>query len=125
MINQIGKITLYVENQKDAIDFWTKKANFVVKLEQPMGPTMKWVEVGPSEDAFTTFVLYEKKMMQLQNPATNLGHPSILLSPKDVHKTYEQFKEAGITVGEMMSMPYGTMFTFQDQDGNSYMVRED
>lgn len=125
MINQIGKITLYVENQKDAIDFWTKKANFVVKLEQPMGPTMKWVEVGPSEDAFTTFVLYEKKMMQLQNPATNLGHPSILLSSKDVHKTYEQFKEAGITVGEMMSMPYGTMFTFQDQDGNSYMVRED
>ena len=97
----------------------------MVKLEQPMGPTMKWVEVGPSEDAFTTFVLYEKKMMQLQNPATNLGHPSILLSSKDVHKTYEQFKEAGITVGEMMSMPYGTMFTFQDQDGNSYMVRED
>ena len=30
--------------------------NFVVKGEYPMGPCMTWLEVGPSEDEFTTFV---------------------------------------------------------------------
>ena len=50
MINKIGKITIYVNNQDEAIDFWTKKAGFIVKFEQAMGPNMKWVEVAPSKD---------------------------------------------------------------------------
>ena len=33
MINNIGKITLYVNNQEEAKEFWTKKMKFVVKLE--------------------------------------------------------------------------------------------
>lgn len=46
MINKIGKITLYVNNQEEAKEFWTNKMGFVVKLEQPMGPDMKWLEVN-------------------------------------------------------------------------------
>lgn len=45
MINKIGKITLYVNNQEEAKEFWTNKMGFVVKLEQPMGPNMKWMVV--------------------------------------------------------------------------------
>ena len=95
MINKIGKITIYVNNQEEAKEFWTKKMNFVVKLEQPMGPNMKWLEVGPSEDSFTTFVIYEKNLMLAQNPQANVGQP------------------------------YGSMFKFKDMDGNDYLVRED
>ncbi|HCL01401.1 MAG TPA: glyoxalase, partial [Lachnoclostridium phytofermentans] len=83
MIQNIGKVTLYVNNQEEAKNFWTEKMNFVVRLEQPMGPNMKWLEVGPANDSFTTFVLYEKKLMMSQNPDTNVGHPSILLSTND------------------------------------------
>lgn len=72
--------------------------NFVVKLEQPMGPNMTWLEVGPSEDAFTSFVLYEKELMRKQN---------------------------GVKVGELQIMPYGKMFSFEDQDGNTFLIRED
>ncbi|WP_334293985.1 VOC family protein, partial [Clostridioides difficile] len=46
MINKIGKITLYVNNQEDAKLFWTEKLNFVVTYEKEMGPNMKWVEVA-------------------------------------------------------------------------------
>ena len=69
MINKIGKITIYVNNQEEARKFWTEKLNFVVKFERQMGPNMTWLEVGPSENEFTTFVLYDKKMMQAQNPS--------------------------------------------------------
>lgn len=125
MIKKIGKVTLYVNNQEDAKAFWTQKLNFVVKFEQEMGPGMKWIEVGPSEQEFTTFVLYDKNLMKSQNPSTNVLHPSILLSTDEVEKTYEELKANGVTVGELMKMPYGTMFSFKDQDGNDYMVRED
>ena len=125
MINKIGKITLYVNNQEEAKSFWIEKLGFVVKFEQAMGPNMKWLEVGPSEDEFTTFVLYDKNLMIAQNPKANVTHPSILLSTKDIESAYSEMKEKNIKVGELMNMPYGKMFSFKDQDGNEYLLRED
>lgn len=125
MIKKIGKITLYVSDQQKAKDFWTKKLNFVVKFEQAMGPNMKWIEVGPSEDEFTTFVLYNKDLMKAQNPQANVEHPSVILSTDKIEETYNEVKNNGVRVGEMMKMPYGSMFTFFDEDGNQYLVRED
>lgn len=124
MINKIGKITIYVDNQDDAKKFWTEKLNFVVKFEQSMGP-MTWLEVGPSESEFTTFVLYDKKMMIAQNPSANVEHPSILLSTTDIDTSYNEMKKNGVEVGELMIMPYGKMFSFKDQDNNEYLLRED
>lgn len=125
MINKISKITIYVNNQEEAKQFWTEKLNFVVKLEQTMGPNMKWLEVAPTDRESTTFVLYDKKTMKSQNPETNVGHPSILLSTNNIETSYVQMKEKGVEVGELMKMPYGSMFTFYDQDQNQYILRED
>lgn len=125
MINKIGKITIYVNDQEKAKEFWTTKMNFVVKLEQPMGPNMKWLEVGPSEDEFTTLILYDKKLMLSQNPKANVGHPGIMLSTSSIEDTYAELKSNGVEVEELMIMPYGMMFNFKDQDRNDYMVRED
>lgn len=125
MINKIGKITIYVNDQEQAKKFWTEKLNFVVKLEQTMGPNMKWLEIAPNESEFTTFVLYDKNMMIAQNPNANVEHPSILLSTIDIEKSYNEMKENGVEVGELMNMPYGKMFSFKDQDNNEYLLRED
>lgn len=124
MINKIGKITVYVEDQEQAKDFWLNKMGFVLKLEQPMGPNAAWIEVGPSNDEFTTLVLYSKEAMEQQNPSA-VAHPSILFSTSDIEAAYEQMKQNGVEVEDMLKMPFGTMFTFKDQDGNNYLLRED
>ncbi len=90
-----------------------------------MGPNMNWVEVGPSKDAFTTFILYDKNLMTQQNPSANVNHPSIILSTTDIDNAYKNMKENGVEVGQIMSMPYGKMFSFKDQDRNEYLLRED
>lgn len=125
MINKIGKITIYVNNQEEAKEFWTKKMNFVIKLEQPMGPNMTWLEVGPSEDEFTSFVIYEKQLMLTQKPDANVSHPNIILSTNDIETTYNELKSKDVNVGKLIIMPYGKMFNFADQDKNEYLVRED
>lgn len=125
MIKKIGKITIYVNNQEEAKRFWTEKLNFIVKFEQAMGPNMKWIEVGPNEDEFTTFILYDKNMMKIQNPNASLGHPNIILSTDDIDTTYNNMKLNGVIVDKIMTMPYGRMFSFKDQDGNDYLIRED
>lgn len=124
MINKIGKITVYVENQEAAKDFWIGKVGFVLKFEQQMGPNMAWIEVGPSEDEFTTLVLYSKAAMQKQKPSA-VAHPSILFSTTDIDSAHEKMKQNGVEVDELQKMPFGSMFKFKDQDGNEYILRED
>jgi len=124
MINKIGKVTVYVEDQEQAKDFWVNKLGFVLKFEQPMGPEFSWIEVGPSENEFTTLVLYAKTAMEQHDPS-KVSHPSILFSTTDIDSAYENMNSNGIKVGELQKMPYGSMFTFYDQDGNEYLLRED
>lgn len=124
MINKIGKVTLYVEDQQAAKEFWIDKVGFVLKLEQPMGLNASWIEVGPSEDEFTTLVLYSKATMEKQRPE-NVAHPSVLFSTTDIDAAYEKMKKNGVKVGELLKMPYGSMFTFYDQDGKEFLLRED
>jgi lactoylglutathione lyase len=124
MISKIAKITVYVEDQEQAKDFWLNKMDFTLKLDQPMGPNASWIEVGPADDEFTTLVLYSKAAMEKQQPA-KVAHPSVLFSTTDIESAYERMKRNGVKVDEMMKFPFGTMFTFYDQDGNEYLLRED
>ena len=124
MINYIGKVTIYVSNQEEAKQFWTEKMGFVCH-EQPMGPNFKWMEVRPNEGAVTSLIIYEKELMQKKKPTANVGHPNVILSTQEIEKAYDQMKENGVEVGELQVMPYGKMFSFKDQDGNAYLLRED
>lgn len=124
MINKIGKVTVYVNDQEAAKDFWINKVGFVLKHEMPMGPEAKWIEVGPSESEFTTLVLYSKSSMEQFKPE-KVSHPSVLFSTNDIETAYKQMQENGVKVDEMLRMPFGTMFSFYDQDGNDYLLRED
>lgn len=123
MITAISRITLYVESQKEAEEFWIKKVGFRIVENQPMGE-YRWLEVAPQHGE-TRFVLYEKKWMEKQNPNVNMHHPSLILTTKHIDQTYQTLKERGVDIREVMQFPYGRMCTFYDQDGNIFMMRED
>lgn len=125
MIDAIAKVTLYVNNQQEAKDFWINKLGFRVRSEQPMGPGMTWLEVGPEEKTSTVFVLYEKAMMQRQNPDVSVAHPSVILRTGNLLAAHRQMKENGVRADEIVRMPYGSMFTFYDMDGNMFLLREE
>lgn len=122
MINKLGKVTLYVESQETAKAFWCEKMGYVVTFEQPMGPGMTWLEVAPSMESETTFVLYSKSAPL---PGGVANHPSVILSTTDIDAAHAKMKDAGVEVEDLMKMPYGSMFGFKDQDGNKFMLRED
>lgn len=125
MINKIFKITIYVNNQEEAKKFWVDKMGFEVKREENMMGGHKWLEVSPKDDDSTTFVLYDKNLMKSQNPSINVGHPSVMLYTKDIEKSYSDMKSIGIVVGEIMNYPYGKMYNFFDNDGNTYLLYSD
>lgn len=124
LVNKIAKVTIFVNNQEEAKKFWTEKAEFVVAFEQPAGPEMTWLEVAPSKESETTFVLYDRKVFESQTGKPTYN-PNIIMSTNDIEKAYNTMKQNGVQVEELISMPYGKMFNFKDQDGNQYLLRED
>ncbi|CAM4384980.1 Glyoxalase [Listeria monocytogenes] len=54
----------------------------------------------------------------------NLGTPSILLFGSNVAELYEEYKNKGITVGDLVDLPMGRVFNFSDNEGNYFAICE-
>ncbi|WP_028551615.1 VOC family protein [Paenibacillus sp. UNC451MF] len=124
MINQIGQIMLYVNDQDQASRFWTEKVGFSVVSEEDNGQGMRWIEIAPVQGAQTTFVLHNKQLIAQMQPELNLGTPSIMFYTDNLDGLYKTFKEKDITVGELVDMPSGRVFNFADDENNYFAVLE-
>ncbi|EAD8369797.1 VOC family protein [Listeria monocytogenes] len=124
MIEKIGQVMLYVENQAAVRDFWVEKLDFVVVSEEVVNGEIQWIEIAPTKGVETTFVLQNKKKVAEMNPEMNLGTPSILLFGNNVAELYEEYKNKGITVGDLADLPMGRVFNFSDNEGNYFAICE-
>ncbi|EAC9078837.1 glyoxalase [Listeria monocytogenes] len=124
MIEKIGQVMLYVENQAAVRDFWVEKLDFVVVSEEVVNGEIQWIEIAPTKGVETTFVLQNKKKVAEMNPEMNLGTPSILLFGNNVADLYDEYKNKGITVGDLVDLPMGRVFNFSDNEGNYFAICE-
>ncbi|EAG7102826.1 VOC family protein [Listeria monocytogenes] len=124
MVEKIGQVMLYVENQATVRDFWVEKLDFVVVSEEVVNGEIQWIEIAPTKGVETTFVLQNKKKVAEMNPEMNLGTPSILLFGNNVAELYEEYKDKGITVGDLVDLPMGRVFNFSDNEGNYFAICE-
>lgn len=113
MIKQVGQIMLYVNNQDDAVNFWTEKAGFQVIAEEDNGQGMRWIEVAPSKEAETSIILHNKEWVEKMSPGLNLGTPSLMFFTENIEQLYSDFSNKNITVGEMVDMPAGRFLTLR------------
>lgn len=119
MIKAIGTVAVYVDDQQAAKQFWTEKVGFEVVAERPMGPNAQWLEVAPP-GAQTRLVLYPKAML----PGSEGMRASIVFECDDVMGTYQAMKMKGVTfVGEPDQMHWGTYVQFEDEDGNTFLLK--
>lgn len=122
MIKQIGQVMLYVNDQDQALRFWTEKLGFIKVSEADNGQGLRWIEISPAEGAQTSFVLHNKQLIAQMQPELNLGTPSILLFTDDIDSLYTEFQAKGITVGELVDMPEGRVFNFADDENNYFAI---
>lgn len=125
MIQRIGQVMLYVDNQDEILRFWTEQVGFSIIAESGKDEDFRWIEIAPDKNAETSFVLHNKQVIAEIQPELNLGTPSILLFADNLDKLYKEFKEKGITVGEMVKMPTGEkVFNFADPENNYFAIVE-
>ncbi|WP_338752680.1 VOC family protein [Bacillus sp. FJAT-52991] len=124
MINKVGQIMLYVNNQDEAVQFWTEKAGFIVVSEEDNGQGFRWIEIAPTKEAETSIILHNKEFIAKMQPELNLNTPSLMFFSEDLDQLYKDFSDKKITLGEMVSMPSGKVFNFADNENNYFAVME-
>ncbi|NIK27386.1 lactoylglutathione lyase [Thalassobacillus devorans] len=123
MINQLGQVMVYVNDQDKAVSFWTEKLGFIVIADESNGD-MRWIEVAPPEGAGTSLVLHDKQLIAKMDPDMNLGTPSLMFYSDNLNQLHKDLSSKNITVGEIVEMPSGRVFNFADEEENYFAVME-
>lgn len=123
MIQKLGQVMLYVNNQDQSVAFWTELLEFQVVSDQT-GHGMRWIELAPKNGEGSHIVLHDKAKIAEMSPELSLGTPSLMFYSNQIDELYQSLKDKGITVGEIVDMGTGRVFNFADYEENYFAVME-
>ena len=133
---RIATAQLWVHDQDEALDFYTKKLGFEVRVDVtvPELGNFRWLTVGPAGQHDLDIVL-----MAIPSPPvmdadtaeqvrTLMGKGfagTVFLTTDDCQATYEEFSSRGVEFTEKPSpTPYGIDAGFRDPSGNSLRLTQ-
>lgn len=120
MISHIASISVYVNDQNRALDFYVNTLGFEQRADMPMGPNLRWVAVGPPGARTEIILVYGYADWSPERVGTFSG---IVLNTDDMQATYATLSERGVRFTETPNQqPWGMQAQFLDQDGNSYVL---
>ena len=117
-ITDVRTIGINVTNQDEALDFYVATLGFEKRLDAPISPTMRWIEVAPA-GAATSIALNE-------GTAGAASDTGIRFTVPDARVEHAAMRERGVAVGELMEWEgVPPMYTFDDLDGNRFYIVEE
>jgi catechol 2,3-dioxygenase-like lactoylglutathione lyase family enzyme len=133
---RIGSAQLWVHDQDEALQFWTKNVGMEVRSDVtvPELGNFRWLTVGPSAQpdiAITLMAIPGPPVMdeQTANEVRALMAKgfagTIFLVTDDCRAAYEELRGRGVEFGEAPEeRPYGIDCAFRDPSGNSIRLTE-
>lgn len=121
MAQKIARIALIVEDYDAAIDFYTKKLNFILVEDTMISPTKRWVIVAPNGSADCSLLLAkaanEEQLTRVGNQTG--GRVFLFLYTNDFTSDFQNLLDQGIRIVRGPSEePYGMVAVFADLYGN-------
>lgn len=125
---------VWVHDQDEALEFWTKKVGFEVRadISMPELGDFRWLSVGaPGQDDFSLAlmaipgppVMDEETKKQVEDLMSKGFAGTVFLTADDVRATYEELKERGVEFTEAPAeRPYGIDSEFRDPSGNKFRL---
>ena len=118
-IDDVRTIAINVADQDSAIAFYVDTLGLEKRLDAPISPTTRWVEVAPP-GAATSIAL------QANDSAAAVGvDTGIRFTVPDAETEHAAMRDRGVNVGEMLRWDeVPPMYSFDDPDGNRFYVVE-
>ncbi len=118
MFSKISIVTIPVKDQDAARAFYTDILGCRVVEDMPMMPGSRWLRLEfPGVETRIVLANWFKEMP----PGSVQG---IVLITDDISKTSEELKRRGLAVSEIKQQPYGQEATFDDPDGNGWVLQQ-
>ena len=127
---RIGLTSIYVDDQDQAEQFYTKVLGFKVKTSAAYGPEERWLTVvAPEDPEGVELVLHlaDEPARAFQAASRKAGRPVLSLRTDDCRREAERLKAKGaMFVKEPGPMPYGGIdAVFADSCGNLLNLHQD
>ena len=117
MISHVKFVSIPVADQDRSLTFYTEHLGFKLVTDQPFDQGQRWIElrIGTSD---TRFVLFS--MTNGPKPGFQFNGA---LACDSVERTYEELKTRGVEfTAAPQKQSWGTFATFQDPDGNEFVL---
>jgi catechol 2,3-dioxygenase-like lactoylglutathione lyase family enzyme len=124
-------VSVMVDDQEKALQFYTQKVGFIKKIDVPMSDTERWLTVVSPEDPDGVELLLEPMghpaAAPYQKALYESGTPLTSFQTTTIHEDYERMNAAGV----VFRMPPtkadygGTDALFEDGCGNLINLHQD
>jgi catechol 2,3-dioxygenase-like lactoylglutathione lyase family enzyme len=133
---RIASAQLWVHDQDDALDFYTKKLGMEVRSDVtvPELGNFRWLTVGPAGQPDIAIALmaipgspvFEPETAEQVRALMSKGAAgAVFLTTEDCQAEYEELKGRGVEFTEPPEeRPYGIDAGFRDPSGNSFRLTE-
>ena len=133
---KIANAQLWVTDQDEALDFYTKKLGMEVRSDVTLAELgdFRWLTVGPagqSDFAITLMaipgppVMDDETAEQVRTLVAKGFAGTVFLTTEDVRADYEELKGRGVEfTEEPEERPYGIDCGFRDPSGNSLRLTQ-
>jgi catechol 2,3-dioxygenase-like lactoylglutathione lyase family enzyme len=119
-ITDVRTIGINVANQDEALAFYLDTLGFEKRLDAPISPTMRWIEVAPP-GASTSIALNAAEITV--DVGTDTG---VRFTVPDASAEHAALRQRGVAVGDLLRWgDVPPMFSFDDPDGNRFYIVED
>ena len=127
---KIANAQLWVHDQDEALDFYTRKLGFEVRADVTMPELgdFRWLAVGPPGQEDISVVLmaipgppvFEPETVEQVRTLMGKGAAgTIFLTTEDCHASYEELTGRGVEFVDVPEeRPYGIDASFRDPSGN-------
>ncbi|MHA7964247.1 VOC family protein [Paenibacillus sp. CAU 1782] len=124
MIQKLGQVMVYVNDQDKAAQFWTDMMGFRIIADMDKDKESRGIQIGPAGGAETSIILYNKDFVAKMSPGITLGAPSLMFISDQFDQLYSSLKDKNMKVGDIVQLPGGRVFNFADYEDNYFAVME-
>jgi catechol 2,3-dioxygenase-like lactoylglutathione lyase family enzyme len=133
MIQRLSHVTLYVLDQDEAHDFYTRKLGLEVRTDARM-EGFRWLTLGaPSQPDVEIALMPIRPSPMMEQSTCDLLRELLrkgalgggVFDTDDCHKTYQELKAKGVEfLSPPEQRPYGIEATFKDNSGNWFSLTQ-
>ena len=126
-MQQIGHITLLINDYDDTIDFFCNKLQFHVVEDKKMSETKRWVLIAPPGSTGTSVLLTKATTDSQRNLVGKQSAEKVFmfLFTDNIQEDYTNLLKQGVEIIEQPEVkPHGRVLIFSDLYGNHYDLIE-